>query len=70
MRVNDLQFQIYSFLAIFPKRFDFAFPAQVLLPLCLLFDKVPAKVLVGDQQHTKDYFLAVLVGFLSCLWLF
>lgn len=70
MRANSLQFQIYSFLAIVPKRFDFAFPAQVLLPLCVLFDKAPANVLVGDQQYTKDYFLAVLVGFLSCLWLF
>lgn len=70
MRVNNLHFQIYSFLAIFPKRFDFAFPAQVLLPLCLLFDKVPANVFVGDQQYTKDYFLAVLAGFLSCLWFF
>jgi len=51
---------------------DLILPSQpeVLLSLCLLFDKVPANVLVGEQQYTKDYFLAVLVGFLSCLWLF
>lgn len=54
-------------MAAFPKRFGFAFTASVSLPLCLLFDKVLANVLV-DQQYTKDYFLAVLVRFLSCLW--
>lgn len=65
--MNDLQFQIIFLLGYLPQRFDFAFTVSVLLPLCLLFDKVLANVLV-DQQHNKDYFLAVLVGFLSCLW--